>query len=135
MSPAAGCSYRLAGSSGSSDDSLDRPRRRSTRETVAVDTPVSSAMRAPVMRSRRNCSMRLTTLGGVAARRCIGREERSCSPAGPSASKRCTHLRAVRSLTLNAAAAAFKVRRPSLTACARANRPLGVSFALLCSFT
>jgi hypothetical protein len=83
MSPAAGCSYRLAGSSGSSDDSLDRPRRRSTRETVAVDTPVSSAMRAPVMRSRRNCSMRLTTLGGVAARRCIGREERSLQPGRP----------------------------------------------------
>ena len=87
------------------------------------------------MRSRRNCSMRLMTLGGVAPRRCIGREERSCRPAGPSASKRCAHLRAVRSLTLNAAAAAFKLMRPSLTARAKAKRPLGVSFALLCSFT
>ena len=38
-------------------------------------------------------------------------------------------------LTLNAAAAAFKLMRPSLTACASANRPFGVNFALLCSFT
>jgi len=86
------------------------------------------------MRWRRNCSMRLTTLTGVGARSRVGRDERSCNPARPWALNRCTHLFAVRVLTLDAAAAASKVIPCLITEFASSNRPLGVSLALLCNF-
>lgn len=107
-----------------------RPRRLRTRLTVAGDTLSSAAIRLPVKRCRRSASIRSTTAIGVGRCKRCGREERSCNPAMPSASKRATHLRAVRGQTPAARAAASGVC-PLRTARARRSRPQGVKRAFL----
>ena len=86
-----------------------RPSRLRMRLTVAGETPASAAICLPVQRWRRRASTCATTAAGVGRRRRCGREERSFSPARPSASKRATHLRTVRGQTPAARAAAFGV--------------------------
>ena len=53
------------------------------RLTVAVETPVAAAMRAPVRRWRRKETTRSTTCPGVSLLMRRGLEERSAQPAGP----------------------------------------------------
>jgi len=62
-----------------------------------------------------------------------GRDERSMSPAEPSASNRFNHLRAVRGQTPAACAAASGVRPLRIARTIR-SRPSGVSRAFLCMF-
>jgi hypothetical protein len=89
--------------------SLFKPSRRSTRLTVAGETPVSAAICLPVQRWRGSRSTFRTTSCGVGQRSRRGRELRSRSPARPSARYRATHLRMVRGQTPTANAAAFGV--------------------------
>src|SRR5215218_4548809 len=79
------------------------------RLTVAGETPTVLAMCWPERRCRRKATTWSTMVGLVAARSRRGREERSTSPARPSAWNRATHLRAVRGQTPAARAAACGV--------------------------
>jgi hypothetical protein len=67
------------------------------------------------------------------ATRC-GAELRSCRPATPSLPKRASHLRTVRVLTSNAAAAAATVQPSSSTRRTITARPKGVVRAFLWAF-
>src|SRR5690606_22654148 len=110
-----------------------RPRRLRTRLTVAGDTLSSAAICLPVQRCRRSASIRSITAIAVGRCKRCGRDERSFSPAMPSASSRATHLRAVRGQTPAARAAASGVC-PLSTARARRSRPHGVKRAFLWTF-
>ena len=97
---------------------------------VAADTPVSAAICLPVQRWRRKASTCAITASGVGRLSRRGRDERSCSPATPSALKRFHHLRAVRGQTPAARAAASGACPLSIWRAIR-SRPCGVKRAFL----
>ena len=99
--------------------------------TVAFETPTRVAIRWQVHLRQRRLMIFLRTCAGMRLGMFLGLLERSWSPATPSSRKRPTHLPAVFSLTLKAAAAAFSVRPPSITVRVMFSRPMGVSLALL----
>jgi hypothetical protein len=88
--------------------------RLSTAETVDSAIPRHSAISAPVIRSRRRHSMTSTRSAGVRCGIDRGADERSRSPASPSARYRTTHLEQVGWLT-SAASAAFVSDHPCST--------------------
>ena len=77
------------------------------RLTVAGETPSSAAIALPVQRCRRRSPTRAITAAGAGLRRRCGRDERSSSPASPSARQRATHLRTVLTQSPKAVATAF----------------------------
>src|SRR3954447_13172422 len=79
--------------------SLPSPTRSRIAETVESAIARQNAISAPVIRSRRSNTMTSTSSSGVRCGIDRGADERSNSPASPSAPKRSTHLRQVRSLT------------------------------------
>jgi hypothetical protein len=75
----------LGGSGGASRESLPSPTRSSTAETVDSAIARQNAISAPVIRSLRNRTITSTSSSGVRCGIDFGAEERSSSPASPSA--------------------------------------------------
>lgn len=106
--------------------SLFKPRRLSTRLTVAGETPTSLAMCFRDLRSRRRASIRAKTCGGVGRYRRRGRELRSCRPAKPrldSAQPTCAPYAGKRLRLVRAACGIC----PRSTSATTRSRPCGVS--------
>jgi hypothetical protein len=99
-------------------------------ETVESAIPSSSAISAAVKRSRRMATISRTRSSDVRFASPRGREERSSKPGGPSSRYLPTHLRAQRTLTPAAAAAAVSVHPSTTTRSARRRRPVQLSAAL-----
>jgi hypothetical protein len=110
--------------------SLPMPLRLSTTETVESGIASVSAISAAVIRSCRNDTIRATRSGGVRLATRLGAEDRSRRPASPAALYRATHLRAQRTLTPAATAAALIVQPCSSTRTATSRRPLQLRAAL-----
>ena len=109
---------------------MPSPIRASTAETVESGIPNTIAISAPVIRKRRSAAIACTRSSAVRCGTDRGTEERSSSPACPSARYRRTHLPHVRSLTPAAAAAAVSDHPLSTTRRTIVNRPFGPSGAL-----
>src|SRR6266436_4770113 len=88
-------------------------RRVSTRLTVARLKPVAFAMRTPVQHWRRSCSMRAACSVEMRRGERCGREDKSRKAEEPPSRKRRTHLAADCRLSLNSAAAEFKLNSPA----------------------
>jgi len=77
--------YRFGGSGGSNRLSLPNPTRNKTADTVESAIARQKAISAPVMRSLRSSTITSTRSSGVRCGTDFGAEERSSSPAWPSA--------------------------------------------------
>ena len=104
------------------------------RLTVAVETPVATAMWAPVRRHRRKETIRSATCLGVGLRGLCGLDERSAQPAAPRSRKRPTHLDTVLAVTPNDLAASARLVSLASTLLAISSRRSGVNRAFLCIF-
>src|ERR1017187_5659588 len=111
-----------AGAAGSSILILFNLSRVRMRLTVARLRPVDWAIRTPVQRSRRSRCTRSINSGEVERGERWGRELRSRKPGCFSVRKRRTHLAALCRLSLNSAAASFKLSRPWITVSASSSR-------------
>jgi hypothetical protein len=114
--------------------SLPSPMRRSTTDTVESGIRSAWLISAAVNRSRRRIAIASTRSPLVAWGERQGRDERSTSPASPSARKRATHFDAVRALTPTASAAAVNPHPCSSTRATNNRRLRGHVRALACSF-
>jgi hypothetical protein len=101
----------LGGSAGSTREGVPSPMRPTTADTVESGIDRHHAISAAVIRSRRSAAIAFTRASGVRCGIEPGAEERSSSPASPSARYRATHFEHVRSLT-SAASAAFASDHP-----------------------
>ena len=106
------------------------PCRLSTTETVESGIASVSAISAAVIRNCRSATITATRSGEVRLATRRGAEERSTRPASPAARYLPTHLRAQRTLTPAAAAAAVIVQPCSSTRTAKSLRPLQLRAAL-----
>ena len=111
---------------------MPSPTRRSTADTVESAIDNSSAISAADIRSLRNATIASTRSEGVRWGTRFGADERSSSPASPSARHLASHFETVRSLTPAAAAASASDHPDSILATIR-RRLFGQVLALACN--
>jgi len=114
--------------------SLPIPMRVRIPETVESAIPSTSAISAPVNRTRRSAAIASTRRSCVRLATSAGADERSNRPSGPSARWRASHLRAVRSLTPAAAAASISDHPATSIRSTNNSRPFTLRRALACNF-
>jgi len=111
---------------------LPSPARRSTADTVESAIDNTSAISAAVIRNLRSATIASTRNAGVRCGTRFGADERSTSPASPSARHLASHFAAVRSLT-PAASAASASHHPTPTRSTNSRRLFGQVLALACT--